>query len=79
MFRAHLSAAYPGLPAAADGREVTIAAGGTTGWAVAQWAVASADELAIDTVSYDGLAWTRKGGWTPSGSGGGTVAITLAE
>ncbi|MFD1211282.1 hypothetical protein ACFQ36_04420 [Arthrobacter sp. GCM10027362] len=77
--QAHLSASYPGLDQVTRDGTVTVAAAGATGWAVAQWAVASADELQIESVAYAGLGWTRRdGGWEPGGPNTGNVVITLA-
>jgi len=77
---AQLEASYPALEAAAGDKTVEVAAAGTTGWAVAQWAVASADELQIESVAYAGLAWTRQdGGWKPTSRNDPTVLITLAD
>ncbi|NKX53746.1 hypothetical protein [Arthrobacter mobilis] len=76
--QAHLAASHPGLEAEAGGRTLAVAAGGTTGWAVAQWAVATADELHIDAVSYAGMGWNRSGGWEPADVENGSVVITLA-
>jgi hypothetical protein len=77
---AHLEASYPALKAAAGDKTVEVAAAGTTGWAVAQWAVASADELQIESVAYAGLGWTRQDGdWKPTGRNIGNVLITLAN
>ena len=33
---------------------------GATGWATAQYLVANAERLAIDTVIYDGRIWTAR-------------------
>lgn len=76
---AQLEASYPALEAVAGDGAVTVAAAGTTGWAVAQWAVATADELQIEAVAYAGLGWTRQdGGWQPTGRNIPNVLITLA-
>ncbi len=59
----------------------------STGWAVAQWAVANAREFGITQVSYDGRRWTRdantggtNAGWQEAGTAApsGRVGITLA-
>lgn len=50
-------------------------------WSVAQWAVASAKELGITSVSVDGQIWERetRNGWQEStGTTDGTVTITVA-
>ncbi|WP_394162366.1 hypothetical protein [Galactobacter valiniphilus] len=52
------------------------------GWALAQWAVAHAQEDSTVSVSYGGLTWTReKGAWErgEGHDGAGTVAIQLAS
>ncbi|MDR2257197.1 MAG: hypothetical protein LBE25_14550 [Arthrobacter sp.] len=51
------------------------------GWALAQWAVAHAQEDSTVSVSYAGLTWTReKGAWErgEGQDGAGTVAIQVA-
>jgi hypothetical protein len=43
--------------------EVALRADSTTrAWAYAQWAVAKADQLGIDSVTVEGRAWTRSAG-----------------
>jgi len=64
------------------GDVVTVRASTTArGWALAQWAVAHAQEDSTLSVSYAGLTWTRTtGAWEPSeaADGASTVAIQLA-
>ncbi|GGW47948.1 hypothetical protein [Streptomyces xantholiticus] len=46
-------------------------AAGRRGWELAHWAVARADELRIDEVSYGGRVWSAaesQDGWRPSGA-----------
>jgi hypothetical protein len=75
-----LEAAHPGLDAAVAGREVRVAAADERGWAVAQWAVASAKELNLEAVSYAGLSWQRgDGGWVAASTDTGYVVITAAQ
>jgi hypothetical protein len=74
-----LDLAYPGLQASMQGNQLRISVDDTTGWAVAQWAVASAKELQIEAVAFAGLSWQRSaGGWSTAGTEPGTVVITLA-
>lgn len=80
MVAARLKASYPALEAAVGDKTVEVAAAGTTGWAVAEWAVATAEELQIEAVAYAGLGWTRQdGGWEPTGRSAPNVLITLAD
>jgi len=77
---AQLEASFPALEAVPGEHTVEVAAAGTTGWAVAQWAVASADQLGIESVAYAGLGWTRKDAeWRPTGRTAPTVLVALAE
>ncbi|MCG2624501.1 hypothetical protein LVY72_21665 [Arthrobacter sp. I2-34] len=77
---AQLESSYPALETVAGDGSVAVAAAGPTGWAVAQWAVATADELQIESVDYAGLGWTRQdGGWQPTGRNTPNVQITLAD
>jgi hypothetical protein len=79
LVQAQLKAAYPALDSSADGRTVQVRAAGDTGWAVAQWAVATAGELQIESVAFAGRVWSRAGGgWAADSSADGTVVITLA-
>ncbi|WP_280706865.1 hypothetical protein [Kitasatospora sp. GP30] len=53
-----------------------------SGWAVAQWAVANAEEVGIGTVRYDGKIWrvdSSASGWQSQANGAGTdkVLITM--
>jgi hypothetical protein len=75
-----LELAYPELQTSVQGNQLQVSVDDTTGWAVAQWAVASAKELKIDAVAFAGLAWQRgAGGWSTAGTEPGTVTITLAD
>ncbi len=63
-----------------DGRRLVLEVGGTTGWALAQWAVANASALHITSVSYSGLEWVRAdGGWEPTTTEPDTLTITVAD
>ncbi|AUI49549.1 hypothetical protein [Arthrobacter crystallopoietes] len=76
---AALELSHPGLETAVANGTLRVQAGDKTGWAVAQWAVASAKELNIDSVSFAGLSWQRSDGeWLAAGSETGTVVITVA-
>jgi hypothetical protein len=53
-----------------------------SGWAVAQWAVANAEEIGIGTIRYDGRIWrvdSSDAGWQNQANGAGTdkVLITM--
>ncbi|WP_043847084.1 hypothetical protein [Crystallibacter crystallopoietes] len=74
-----LELAHPGLQASVEGNQLYVAAEDTTGWAVAQWAVASAKELQLESVAFGGLNWERaSGSWSTADTRTGTVVITLA-
>jgi hypothetical protein len=77
---AALEVSHPGLETAVEDGTLRVQASDRTGWAVAQWAVASAKELNIDSVSFAGLSWQRSDGeWLAAGSETGTVVITVAD
>lgn len=62
-----------------EGGTLTLEATGTTGWALAQWAVASAARLGITEVAHAGRTWTRAdGGWTGDPSDDTTVRVTVS-
>ncbi|WP_409330510.1 hypothetical protein [Trujillonella humicola] len=47
------------------------------GWLGASWAVAHAERLQVDSVSYAGRTWTVDAGWADSGAGDGAVRLEL--
>ncbi|MFJ3956320.1 hypothetical protein [Arthrobacter sp. NPDC090010] len=73
--------AFPTLHAEVSNRELRVSTSGTTGWAVAQWAVANAKQFGIDRVDYDMQTWLRENrdGWRATQSSGRQVVITLAS
>jgi hypothetical protein len=75
-----LAAVQPGLEMAVAGREVRVAAADQRGWAVAQWAVASAKQLDLESVAYAGLSWQRDdGAWVAADTDNGYVVMTVAQ
>ena len=61
------------------GNRVRVPVRGTQGWAVAQWAVATADKHHIESVSHAGLVWNRsEGHWVPAATTDGYVVVSLA-
>ncbi|MBE0008915.1 MULTISPECIES: hypothetical protein [unclassified Arthrobacter] len=62
-----------------DDRSLILEATGATGWAAAQWAVANAKALHIESVAFGGLEWTRAGhGWTAVETTTGQIRVLLA-
>ena len=60
------------------GARLTVAGSGTYGWSVAQWAVANADALSIDSVAHAGRRWTRATGtWDPASAVDTEVVLTV--
>jgi len=50
------------------------------GWAAANWLVAHADRLGIDTVRHAGRRWARSDGWRDdAGAGSDRVRVELAD
>lgn len=75
---AALTAVYGPVEATVEGARITVAATGSYGWSVAQWAVASADSLSLDSVAFDGLRWTRATGtWVASPASESAVVLTV--
>ncbi|MGW2249055.1 hypothetical protein ACWCXH_02480 [Kitasatospora sp. NPDC001660] len=72
------------LTTSADaGADAAAAAERASGWEVAHWAVAQAQQLGIATVAYDGKIWRKtksEDGWQPQPTGTTTklVQVTLA-
>ncbi|MEV7771629.1 hypothetical protein [Kitasatospora sp. NPDC086791] len=72
------------LTSAADGgTDGGVSAERASGWEVAHWAVAQAQQLGIATVAYDGKIWRKtssEDGWQtqPSGTSTKLVQVTLA-
>lgn len=61
-----------------EDNRVRIKVSGNTGWAAAQWAVATAAQHGSESVSYAGLVWNRSdAGWVPAATTDGYVVITL--
>lgn len=60
-----------------DGGSLTREVEGTQGWAEAHWAVANANALSLDSVSFSGSQWTRdQGEWLPAETGDGlTISV----
>lgn len=60
-----------------DGGSLIREVEGAQGWAEAHWAVANANALSLDSVSFSGSQWTRdQGEWLPAETGNGlTVSI----
>lgn len=82
---AKLQNSFGAIGATSDGTTIRIPASENTGWAYAQWAVANAQKLGINQVSFGGERWQRNTndgganrGWQPAeGSSGQEVAIVL--
>ncbi|MBV6700814.1 hypothetical protein KV557_27550 [Kitasatospora aureofaciens] len=72
------------LTSSADaGADGGVGAERASGWEVAHWAVAQAQQLGIATVAYDGKIWRKtksEDGWQPQPTGTSTklVQVTLA-
>ncbi|MER7753511.1 hypothetical protein [Kitasatospora sp. NPDC097643] len=71
------------LTSSADAGPDGMSAERASGWEVAHWAVAQAQQLGIATVAYDGKIWRKsksEDGWQPQPSGTSTklVQVTLA-
>ncbi|MFI8453992.1 hypothetical protein [Kitasatospora sp. NPDC085464] len=72
------------LTSSADaGADGGVSAERASGWEVAHWAVAQAQQLGIATVAYDGKIWRKsksEDGWQPQPSGTSTklVQVTVA-
>ncbi|MHA7178578.1 hypothetical protein ACX80J_00530 [Arthrobacter sp. MDB2-24] len=67
------------LAGVVEATTLTLDVSGTSGWAVAQWAVANASTFSITSVSHSGLQWDRAdGGWTATTSEPGIVTVTVA-
>lgn len=65
--------------AAVEGTRLKVPVKNQQGWAVAQWAVANAGELDIESVSHAGLLWNRtQGSWVPASTTDGHVVIQAA-
>ncbi len=75
---AAMTAVYGPVDATVEGDRVTVAGTGTYGWSLAQWAVANADALSLDSVAFDGQRWTRAtGAWAPSPAPENAVVMTV--
>ncbi|WP_026551382.1 hypothetical protein [Arthrobacter sp. H20] len=62
-----------------DAETLILNAAGAQGWAAAQWAVANAKALHIESVSFGGLQWNRSGhGWNAAETVTGQIVVELA-
>lgn len=63
-----------------EGSRIQVPVEGKQGWAVAQWSVANAAKLDLESVSYAGLAWDRShGSWDSADSTDGYVIIAVSK
>ncbi|WP_035775329.1 hypothetical protein [Arthrobacter sp. H5] len=77
--QARLGGIFTSVDSTVGEADVTLSASGANGWAAAQWAVANAKALNIESVSHSGLEWIRaEGGWKSAETRSGEVVITLA-
>ncbi|MCC3268051.1 hypothetical protein MUG94_13095 [Arthrobacter gengyunqii] len=75
---AAMSAVYGPVDATVEGDRITVAGTGAYGWSLAQWAVANAEALSLDSVAFDERRWTRATGtWDPAPAQGSAVVITV--
>lgn len=73
------TAAYGPVTAEVFGSVLLVEAEGAFGWSVAQWAVANAAALSIESVSFDGQQWRRgTGTWEAADASATEVAIAVA-
>ena len=73
------TATYGPLTAEVFGSVLLVEAEGAYGWSVAQWAVANAAALSIESVAFDGRKWSRGSGtWDTADTSGTEVAIAVA-
>ncbi|TQJ41647.1 hypothetical protein FBY33_3764 [Arthrobacter sp. SLBN-112] len=74
-----LEQAYGGVDSQVDGATLVVDANGPLSWSIAQWAVASAKDLAVTQVDVAGRSWNRPNGdgWQVSGVPDGQVRITV--
>ncbi|GAB3252061.1 hypothetical protein [Arthrobacter pigmenti] len=74
-----LTTAFGGLQTSVNDRAVQVQAQGSTGWAIAHWAVANAKALNIAGVEHGGLSWSREQAeWAVAETQSDKVRITLA-
>jgi hypothetical protein len=65
-----------GVPASEEFGAVSVDP--AAGWLGAAWAVAHAERLQVDSVSYAGRTWTAEDGWSDSSADAGAVRLRLA-
>ncbi|MFJ7750479.1 hypothetical protein ACIQXM_11045 [Arthrobacter sp. NPDC097144] len=75
---AAMTAVYGSVDATVEGDRITVAGTDAYGWSLAQWAVANAAALSLDSVAFDEQRWTRAGGtWAAAPSSGNAVVVTV--
>lgn len=72
---------YGSLGASTDGQAVVVPVSDELAWSVAQWAVASANDLGVVRVDVAGRSWIRgdQAGWQDAAAPSQDVRITLAS
>lgn len=76
---AAMGALYGTQQAVVLGDVLLVGAAGDYGWSLAHWAVANANLLGINEVSFDSRTWSRgTGEWTESGASDSQIAIHVA-
>ena len=77
---AAMTAVYGSVEATVEGNRITVAGTGTYGWSLAQWSVANAAALSVDSVAFDERRWTRAtGSWDPAPASGSAVVLTVFQ
>jgi hypothetical protein len=75
---AAMTSVYGPVEATVEGSRITVAGTGSYGWSLAEWAVASAETLSLDSVAFDERRWTRATGtWNQAPSSGDAVVLTV--
>ena len=77
---AAMTAVYGPVEATVEGDRVSVAGTGTYGWSLAQWSVANADSLSLDSVAFAEQRFTRaSGSWDPAPASEYAVVLTVAR
>ena len=75
---ADLTEVYGPVEVGVEGERITVAGTGSYGWSLAQWAVAGAEALSLESVSFDELRWTRATGtWDSAPASSSAVIMTV--
>ena len=74
-FLAELSRSYPAVTVSGVGAEIHLSGAAGDPWALAHWAIATAEKTGVSQVRYADMVWTRAEGWRAGNGAVDRVAV----